>query len=256
MRINDTGRNFRLVKVDAARPDLGRAEELIAARDRVMLDDFDVFAEDLVVTERVDGNLQLRVLDLVRGGDHTVAFDEPAYAVHTSGNAEFETRTLRFVYNSMTTPASTYDYQLASRERVLKKRQPVPGYDPALYQSERIMARAADGTEIPISLVWRRDQKRSGPAAAAALRLRQLRHPARPLVLADPGVAARPRRGLRDRPHPRRRRPRPHLVRGRQDGEEGDHLQRLHRLRRDPDRARPDDARGSSRSRAAAPAAC
>ena len=163
VRINDTGRNFRLVKVDAARPDLGRAEELIAARDRVMLDDFDLFAEDLVVTERVDGNLQLRVLDLVRGGEHTVAFDEPAYAVHTSGNAEFETRTLRFVYNSMTTPASTYDYQLASRERVLRKRQPVPGYDPALYQSDRIMARAADGTEIPISLVWRRDQKRTGP---------------------------------------------------------------------------------------------
>ena len=163
VRINDTGRNFRLVKVDAARPDLDRAEELIAARDRVMLDDFDLFAEDLVVTERVDGNLQLRVLDLVRGGEHTVAFDEPAYAVHTSGNAEFETRTLRFVYNSMTTPASTYDYQLASRERVLRKRQPVPGYDPALYQSERVMARAADGTEIPISLVWRRDRKRAGP---------------------------------------------------------------------------------------------
>ena len=163
VRINDTGRNFRLVKVDATRPDLGRAEELIAARDKVMLDDADVFAEQLGVTERVAGSLQLRVLDLVRGGEHTVAFDEPAYAVRASGNAEFETRTLRFVYTSMTTPASTFDYHLGSRERVLKKRQPVPGYDPALYQSERIMAKAADGTEVPISLVWRRDQKRSGP---------------------------------------------------------------------------------------------
>jgi oligopeptidase B len=161
--VNDTGRNFRLVKVDAAQPDLARGEEIIAARDRVMLDDFDVFAEDLVVTERVDGNLQLRVLDLVRGGDHVVAFDEPAYTVHTSGNAEFETRTLRFVYTSMTTPASTFDYRLDSRERVLKKRQPVPGYDPSLYQSERILAKASDGTEVPISLVWRRDRKRPGP---------------------------------------------------------------------------------------------
>jgi len=163
VRINDTGRNFRLVKVDATRPDLGRAETLIAARDRVMLDDFDVFAEDLVVTERIAGNLQLRVIDLVRGGEHTVAFDEPAYAVHTSGNAEFETRTLRFVYTSMTTPESTFDYQLGSRQRVLKKRQPVPGYDPALYQSERFVAKAADGTEVPISLVWRRDRKQAGP---------------------------------------------------------------------------------------------
>ena len=256
VRINDTGRNFRLVKVDAARPDLGRAEELIAARDEVMLDDVDVFAEDLVVTERVAGSLQLRVIDLVRGGDHTVAFDEPAYTVHASGNAEFETRTLRFVYTSMTTPASTFDYHLGSRERVLRKRQPVPGYDPALYQSERIMAKAADGTEVPISLVWRRDQKTRRPAAAAALRLRQLRHPDRPGLLADAGVAARPRRGLRHRPHPRRRRPRPHLVRGRQDGQQGNHLQRLHRLRRGAGRARPDDAEASSRSRAAAPAAC
>ena len=187
VRINDTGRNFRLVKVDAARPDLGRAEELIAARDRVMLDDFDVFAEDLVVTERVAGSLQLRVIDLVRGGEHTVAFDEPAYAVHTAGNAEFETRTLRFVYTSMTTPASTYDYQLGSRERVLRKRQPVPGYDPALY-AERAHhgqgGRRHRGADLA-GLAARPEARR--PAAAAALRLRQLRHPDRPVVLADAG---------------------------------------------------------------------
>jgi protease II len=134
-------RNFRLVKVDAAKPELGRAEELIASRDRVMLDDFDVFADDLVVTERVAGSLQSARHRPGARRRHTVAFDEPAYAVHTSGNAEFETRSLRFVYTSMTTPASTYDYRLDSRERVLRKRQPVPGYDPALYQSERVMAR-------------------------------------------------------------------------------------------------------------------
>ncbi|MEP6739843.1 MAG: S9 family peptidase, partial [Caldimonas sp.] len=163
VRINDTGRDFRLVKVDAALPDLDRAEELIAARPRVMLDDFDLFAAQLVVTERVAGSLQLRIVDLARGGEHTVSFDEPAYSVHTSGNAEFSTATLRFVYASMTTPASTYDYDLATRERVLRKRQPVPGYDPSLYRSERIMARASDGTDIPVSLVWRRDRKRAGP---------------------------------------------------------------------------------------------
>jgi oligopeptidase B len=163
VRINDTGRDFRLVKVDAMLPDLAHAEELIAARPRVMLDDFDLFADHLVVTERVEGKLQLRVFDLVRGGEHTVAFDEPAYSVETSNNAEFRTKTLRFVYMSMTTPASTFDYDLATRERVLKKRQPVPGYDPALYRSERITATAGDGTGVPISLVWRRDLKRDGP---------------------------------------------------------------------------------------------
>ena len=162
IRINDTGRDFRLVKVAANEPDLARAEELIPARPRVMLDDFDLFADHLVVTERVAGSLQLRIFDLAAGGEHTVSFDEPAYSVHTGGNAEFRTSTLRFVYASLTTPSSTYDYDLATRERVLKKRQPVPGYDPSLYRSERVVARAGDGTEVPVSLVWRRDMKRAG----------------------------------------------------------------------------------------------
>ncbi len=163
VRINDTGRNFRLVTVDAAAPDLADAVELIAARDNVMLDDVDVFAGHLAVTERVDGSLQLRIVDLAGGGEHTIAFDEPAYSVHTSGNAEFETTTLRFVYTSMTTPASTVDYDLVTRERLLKKRQPVPGYDASLYASERAFATAADGTRVPISIVSRRDTKRAGP---------------------------------------------------------------------------------------------
>ncbi len=164
VRINDTGRNFRLVKVDAEKPDLARAEELIPARDDVSLDDTDAFASHLVVTERVAGTVQLRILDLERpAASHSIAFDEPAYSVHAAANAEFETGALRFVYTSMTTPASTYDYELATRERVLKKRQPVPGYDPALYASERVMATAKDGTQVPISLVWRRDRKRAGP---------------------------------------------------------------------------------------------
>jgi oligopeptidase B len=163
VRINDTGRNFRLVSVDAATADLANAVEIIAARDDVMLDDFDLFARHLVVTERVVGSLELRVLDLVRGGEHRIAFDEAAYSVHTDASPEFETTTLRFVYTSMTTPASTFDYDLITRERVLRKRQPVPGYDPALYASDRLMAKAADGTGVPISLVWRRDAKLRGP---------------------------------------------------------------------------------------------
>ena len=163
VRINDAGRDFRLVRVDADAPDMSRAQELIPARPRIMLEDVDLFAAHMVVTERVQGILKLRVFDLDRSSEHTIAFDEAAYSVHAAGNAEFETGTLRFVYASMTTPASTYDYDLRSHERVLRKRQPVPGYDPTLYASERIAARAGDGTEVPISLVWRRDRRRGGP---------------------------------------------------------------------------------------------
>ena len=123
-----------------------------------MLDDVDVFANHLAVTERVAGSLQLRVIDLRSGEDHTIAFDEPAYSVHTGGNAEFETTTLRFVYTSMTTPASTFDYDMTTRTRVLRKRQPVPNYDPELYASEKTFAAARDGTRVPISLVYRRDR--------------------------------------------------------------------------------------------------
>lgn len=172
VRINDTGRDFRLVSVDAAKPDLAKAQELVAAKPGRALDDVDLFARHLVVTERLAGRLQLQLFDLgapsdgaplTLGEGHAIAFDEPAYSVHTSGNAEFDTTTLRFVYESMTTPASTWDYDLATHERVLRKRQPVPTYDPTLYASERVMARAADGVEIPISLVWRKDQRPAGP---------------------------------------------------------------------------------------------
>ncbi len=165
VRINDTGRNFRLVSVDAAAPDLANADELIAACADVMLDDVDVFAGHLVVTERVAGSLQLRIVELVRGSEHTVAFDEPAHSVHTSGNAEFDTGSLRFVYTSLTTPASTYDYDLATRERRAAGEAPAgcPAYTPLYRRSERIAARARDGTAVPISLVYRRDLKQAGP---------------------------------------------------------------------------------------------
>ncbi len=172
VRINDTGRDFRLVSVDATTPDLAQAQELVAAKTGRALDDVDVFARHLVVTERLAGRLQLQVFDLgaprdgaplALGEGRAIAFDEPAYSVHTSGNAEFETATLRFVYESMTMPASTWGYDLATHERVLRKRQPVPTYDPTLYASERVMAKAADGVEIPISLVWRKDKRPAGP---------------------------------------------------------------------------------------------
>jgi len=167
--INDTGRNFRLVRVDAAAPDLARAEEIVPARDRTMLDDVDVFAGHLVLTERVDGNLQLRIFDLLSGGDEAIAFDEPAYSVGLGANAEFETTTLRFVYTSLTAPPSTFDYDLLTHERVLKKRQPVPNYEPSLYASERLVARAADGTEVPVSLVYRKDRRQAAAPAPLLL---------------------------------------------------------------------------------------
>ncbi|MES2718174.1 MAG: S9 family peptidase [Pseudomonadota bacterium] len=167
LRINDTGPDFRLVTVEARAPQRAAPRELIAAAPGLMLEQVDLFRHHLVVTERRGGLHALRVRDLRRSGpaaEHLVQFDEPAYLVQGLQNAEFDTRSFRFSYQSMVTPQTVYDYGLDDRQRQLRKRQPVlGGYEPARYASERLSARAADGTAVPISLVYRRDLRRGGP---------------------------------------------------------------------------------------------
>jgi oligopeptidase B len=137
-------------------------EEVIPARDDVLLADFTVFTDHLVVAERREGLMRLRVLPW-DGGEHEIHFEEPAYAAYLGDNPEVDTGTLRFFYASMTTPPSIYDYDLASRERTLRKRdQVLGGFDPARYRTERLWARARDGVRVPISLVYRTDLRREG----------------------------------------------------------------------------------------------
>jgi oligopeptidase B len=155
IRTNAAGRrNFRLVAapVDDPRPE--RWQELIPHRDDVMLEDVDVFAAHYVVHERADGLLRLRITELAGGATHHVEFPEPTYEVSADVNAEYATPNYRLRYQSFVTPASVYDYEVAGRRLILKKRQPVLGdFDPARYRSERIHATASDGARVPISLV-------------------------------------------------------------------------------------------------------
>jgi oligopeptidase B len=163
LRINDTGPNFRLVSVPAAKPDLARASELVPHRKDVMLEDVDVFAHHMVLAERDRGVQKLRVWDFASGQSHTIDFDETVYSAHGKHNAEFDTGVYRFGYVSLVTPETTYDYDLKTRGLTLKKRQPVlGGYDPSLYASRQILATAKDGTQVPVSLVWRKDLRREG----------------------------------------------------------------------------------------------
>lgn len=158
--VNDSGRNFRLVDTAADAPSLQTARELIAHRDDVMLEDIDLFERWMVVQERDRGTLKLRVFEWVDGAwgrDWHIPFDETVYSAGGDVNAEFASDVYRVAYTSMVTPHSILDVDLRSGERTLMKRQPVlGGYDPALYDSTQIMARSADGTEVPISLVWKR----------------------------------------------------------------------------------------------------
>jgi oligopeptidase B len=121
-----------------------------------------------VVHEREDGLIRLRVTDIRSGTHHHVQFPEPTYDLEPDANAEFEAGAYRLRYQSLVTPASVFDYDIAGRRLLLLKQVPVlGGYDPARYRSERIHATASDGTRIPISLVRRADAGRDGPMLLA-----------------------------------------------------------------------------------------
>jgi oligopeptidase B len=168
--LNDTGPNFRLVSVSSTKPDLSAAQELVAHRADVLLEDLDVFAQHLVLTERQAGMKTLRVFDLLLGEDHTVGFDETVYSTHTQHNAEFETQTLRLSFQSLTTPESVMDYDMAHRQLTVKKRQPILGlYDRTHYAAQQVWATAPDGQRVPVSLVWRRDLRTEGQPQALLL---------------------------------------------------------------------------------------
>jgi oligopeptidase B len=155
IRTNAGGRrNFRLVQapVDDPRPE--RWVEVVPHRDDVMLDDADVFAGHYVLHEREDGLLRLRVVDRASGAAHHVAFPEPSYDIAHETNAEYDTATYRFRYQSLVTPGSVFDYDVLTRALQLRKRTEVlGGYDPTRYRAERLHATAPDGVRIPISLV-------------------------------------------------------------------------------------------------------
>ena len=163
IRTNDRGRNFRLVRAPLADPRPAQWKQVVAHRPLVMLEEVDLFQDFWVLVERDKGLLRLRITDFATGEAHQIAFDEAVYAAHPSVNAEFETRTFRFVYESLVTPRTWFDYDVARRTRKLLKQQPVlGGYDPSQYESEAITAVAKDGTRVPVSLVYRKSLRTPG----------------------------------------------------------------------------------------------
>jgi oligopeptidase B len=164
-RTNDKGRNFRLVEAPVDAPAEANWREVLPHRDTVMLEDIDLFAGHLVVSERENGLPRLAVTELATGRAHSIEFPEPVYSAYPHANAEFDTAKFRFGYESFVTPRSVFEYDLATRERtLLKQTEVLGGYDASLYTSERVYATAADGTRIPISLVFRKGAPRDGSA--------------------------------------------------------------------------------------------
>ncbi len=163
IRTNDQGKNFRLVTAPVSDPVKERWKEVITHRKEVMLEDVDCFKDHFIAVERENGVPKMNVFDLKSGKSHYIEFPEPVYVATASQNAEFETAKYRFNYESFITPASVYDYDVKTQKRELLKQQPVlGGYDPKLYKSERLYATAADGTKVPISIVYKTDLARDG----------------------------------------------------------------------------------------------
>lgn len=159
---NLDARNFRLMQTPVDRPEMEHWTEVVPHRPDVLLARIDVFRNHLLLSEREAGLARLRVISLADGEEHYVEFPEPTYTVVAGANHDFDTDTVRFFYSSLVTPWSTYDYNMNTRERILRKEQAVlGGYDRGQYESQRMTAQAEDGTAIPLSLVYRRERKKT-----------------------------------------------------------------------------------------------
>jgi oligopeptidase B len=138
--------------------------ELVPHRYDVMIEGVEAFASHVVVSERRAGLPVLRVLRR-DGAERVISFPETVCEAWLGPNPEFDVTTLRYHYESLVTPLSVFDHDVESGESVLRKRTEVlGGYDPSAYESARLHARAADGTRVPASLVWRKDRPRDGSA--------------------------------------------------------------------------------------------
>ncbi|HYY57917.1 MAG TPA: S9 family peptidase [Pyrinomonadaceae bacterium] len=164
IRTNEGGaKNFKLAVAPFNAPQRRNWKEILPHRKDVILEDVDLFANHYVVSERDNGQPRLRITELASNRTHYLEFPEPVYNASLDINKEFDTRVLRFNYESFITPVSIYDYDMVSRKRELVKQKPVLGhYDPTEYKSERIYATASDGTRIPISLVYKKGLKLDG----------------------------------------------------------------------------------------------
>ena len=165
IRTNDDGAvDFKLARSMTAVPTKASWVDFVAYQPGRYITGFAAFENFLVRAERVDANDRLVVM-LREGSEHIIAFDEEAYALNLEGGYEYDTPLTRFVYQSPTTPRQTYDYDMATRERTLRKTQEIPsGHDPARYVARRLMAPAVDGELVPVTVLMLKGTPLDGTA--------------------------------------------------------------------------------------------
>ena len=155
IRTNEGAKNFRLMRTPLTSPSKENWEEVIPGRADTLIESVAPFADHMVIYERQRGLTQICVRRMSDGSSYYIDFPEPVYSAGGTGNAEYNTTVLRFAYTSLITSHSVFDFDMETRQRELKKQYEVRGgYDSSKYRSERVFAKAADGAEVPISLVY------------------------------------------------------------------------------------------------------
>jgi oligopeptidase B len=161
----DDAKNFKLMETPLNRTTADNWKEMIGVRPDVLLQGVQEFKDFIVINERKNGLVKLRIHNLKNNKEIYVDFSEPAYTASLAANPEYNTPILRFNYTSLTAPASVYDYNMITKEKKLMKQQEVVGgYNGREYITERLYATAKDGTKIPISIVYKRGFKKDGNA--------------------------------------------------------------------------------------------
>jgi oligopeptidase B len=166
IRTNWNAPNFRLMEAKVGEEsDRSKWRDILPHREDAFIHDFEVFDRFLAVSERSGGLRKVRIRPLGGGEDFFIASDEPAYSARLSTNAELDTDQVRYTYTSLTTPVSTYDFDIHTGTRTLLKREPVLGdFESGNYATEFVWAPARDGQKVPVSLVYRKSTMRDGTA--------------------------------------------------------------------------------------------
>lgn len=159
----DGAKNYKIMRTPVGKTEMTHWEEVVPHREKVMLEGFTIFDKFFVIEEREGGLVKIRVKTWDGLTDYYLDFGEPAYTAGVGANPDFEATTLRYAYNSMTTPSSVYEWDMEQRTKTLLKRQEiVGGYNPEEYVTERLMAPSHDGVLVPLSIVYKKGVVKDG----------------------------------------------------------------------------------------------
>ena len=162
IRTNRGAKNFRVVSAPVNAP--SQWTDIVAGKPDVKVAAMEFFRDHIVLSEREGGLPYVRIIDKKTKASHRIATAEPAFSMGTGANAEYKTGSIQYVYNSLVTPQSTFEYNMSAKTQTMLKQQEVPGYVGSGYESRRIWATSRDGTKVPVSLVYRKGTKFDGAA--------------------------------------------------------------------------------------------